>query len=57
MYALCYGRIRSYATFIADELHVLLYARYNGAFDMLNVDKMEHRGSSRSAKQGDRFQN
>ena len=50
MYALCYGRIRSYATFIADELHVLLYARYNGAFDMLNVDKMEHRGSSRGAK-------
>ena len=29
-------------TLIVDELHVLLYARYYGVFEMLNVDKVEH---------------
>ena len=43
---LCYGRIRSYATLIADELHILQYAHYYGVFEMLDVDKMEHWGSS-----------
>ena len=47
----CYGRIRLYAALIADEIHVLQYARFYGVFEMVNVDKMEHFGSS-----GDRFQ-
>ena len=34
-------------TLIMDELHVLQYARYYGVLEMLNVDKMEHCGSSR----------
>ena len=43
---LCHGHIRSYATLIAEELHVLQYAPYYGVFEMLNVDKMEHWDSS-----------
>ena len=31
---------------IADELHVLQYARYYSVLEMLNVDKMEHWCSS-----------
>ena len=41
---LCCGRIRSNPIFIADEL------RYYGAFEKLNVNKMEHWGSSRVQK-------
>ena len=42
----CDGRIRSYATLIADELHVLQYAPYRGVFERLNVDKMGNWDSS-----------
>ena len=49
-YLLCYGRIRTNVTLIADELHVLQYARFYGVLEMLNVDKMEHWGSSRVQK-------
>ena len=38
---LCHGGIRSYATLIADELHILQYARCYGVFEMLNIDKMK----------------
>ena len=41
---LCYGRIRSYATLIADKLHVLQYERSYGVFEILNVDKKKHWG-------------
>ena len=37
-YLFCYGRIRPYVTLIADELHVLQYARYYGVFEMQNVE-------------------
>ena len=45
-----YGRIRSYATLIVDELHVPRYAHYYGVLEMLNVDKMKNWGSSRMQK-------
>ena len=35
-------RIRSYATFFVDELHVLQYTRYYCVSEMLNVDKMSN---------------
>ena len=43
-------RIRPYASLITDEVHVLQYARCTGVFEMLNVDKMEHWGSSAGQK-------
>ena len=46
----------SYATLIADEIRVLLYARYYGVFEMINGDKMAHSGSSRVQK-NEIFQN
>ena len=52
MYGLYFvkGRIRTYATLIADELRILQYAHYYDVFRMLNVDKMAHWDSSRAQK-------